>query len=75
MVTFFVAFREGCWRVHYDGNWYGSYKSRRSAEQATIALARSHGELPTRIVVEMRDGSLEVLWDPLPPETPAKRCH
>ena len=75
MATFLVAFPEGCWRIFYDGNWYGSYTSRRSAEKASIDLAQSYGEMPSRVVIEQRDGSVMLLWEPVPTGTPAKRLN
>jgi hypothetical protein len=64
METFVVAFHNGCWRIGYNGQWYGSYPDRISAQKATVAIARESGELPTRVVVHEPDGSEEIVWEP-----------
>ena len=59
---FVVAFEEGHWRIGYNERWYGEYPDRASAQGATLAIVRAHGEVPTRIIVREVDGTEELVW-------------
>jgi hypothetical protein len=62
--TFLIEFHDGRWRINVEGEWFGSFPTRASAETKTIQLAQASGELPTRVVVRENDGSERILWDP-----------
>jgi hypothetical protein len=62
--TYTVALHDGLWRIAYQGQWYGAYSDKRSATRLTVSLAKSAGELPTRVAVRDVDGTEEVVWDP-----------
>ncbi len=49
--TFVVAFHDGCWRIGYDGHWYGIYPDERSARRVAMLVASAHPELPTQVAV------------------------
>jgi hypothetical protein len=59
---FVVAFEGGHWRIGYNERWYGEYPDRASAQGATLAIVRAHGEVPTRIIVREADGTEELVW-------------
>jgi hypothetical protein len=62
--TFVVAFHDGCWRIGYDGHWYGIYPDERSARRVAMLVASAHPELPTQVAVVRADGSERVAWCP-----------
>jgi hypothetical protein len=62
--TFVVTFHNGQWQISFDGQWYGAYEDRASAENAAVRIAQSAGELPTRVVVREANGLEETVWEP-----------
>jgi len=62
--TFVVAFHEGYWQISFEGQWYGTYQDRASAERSAVRIAKEAGELPTRVVVREFDGSEQTVWEP-----------
>jgi hypothetical protein len=62
--SFVVGFRDGCWCIGFDDRWYGSYHEKEAAQRVAVAIAMQMGELPTRVVVQERDGTEEVVWQP-----------
>ena len=62
--SFVVGFRDGCWCICFDDQWYGSYHEKEAAQRVAVAIAMQMGELPTRVVVQERDGREEVVWQP-----------
>jgi|SRR5215208_3913012 hypothetical protein len=63
-VTFVVEFYEGRWRIDFDGDLFGSFPTRVSAEYEAVHLAHSTAELPTRVIVRDGEGVEEIVWDP-----------
>jgi hypothetical protein len=61
--TFIIAMRNDYWSIGYNQHWYGRYPNLKTAEEATIAIARELGEIPTRIVVRNTDGTELLVWD------------
>ena len=62
--SFLVGFRDGCWSIGYDDRWYGSYDDKQAAQRVAVAIAMQMGELPTRVIVQERDGTEEIVWQP-----------
>jgi hypothetical protein len=63
--TFIVAFHGGSWRIGYQGQWYGTYSDKRSAQKMAVGIARAYGELPTQVAVREGNGREQVVWNPL----------
>jgi hypothetical protein len=42
----------------------GSYNNKQSAQRVAVAIAMQMGERPTRVIVQERDGTEEVVWQP-----------
>jgi hypothetical protein len=63
--TFLVAFLGGYWRIGYQDHWYGSYADKRTAKRMAVTIARSYGEVPTKVAVREANGVEEVVWNPL----------
>jgi hypothetical protein len=62
-VTFLIEFHEGRWRIDFDGDMFGSFPTRASAQYAAVQMALSTTELPTRVLVRDNAGMEESLWD------------
>jgi hypothetical protein len=61
---FLIEFYEGRWRIDFDGDLFGSFPTRTSAEYEAVQMAYSTTELPTRVVVRDGEGVEEIVWDP-----------
>jgi hypothetical protein len=62
---FLIEFYEGRWRIDFDGDLFGSFPTRASAEYEAVQMAQSTTELPTRVIVRDGDGVEEILWGPM----------
>jgi hypothetical protein len=61
--TFLVGMREEYWSICYSEQWYGRYPDLKTAQEATIAIAKAHGEVPTRVIVQNPDGTELLVWE------------
>jgi hypothetical protein len=57
-----VHYHDGRWRMDLDGESYGSFPTRLSAEVAATQLAQSADDLAPRVVVRVKHLD-EVVWD------------
>jgi hypothetical protein len=61
---FLIEFHEGRWRIDFDGDMFGSFPTRASAQYAAVQMAQTTTELPTRVLVRDSAGKEESVWDP-----------
>jgi hypothetical protein len=61
---FIIDFYEGRWRIDFDGDVFGSFPTRASAQYAAVQMAQTTAELPTRVLVRDSAGKEESVWDP-----------
>src|SRR5215212_5864174 len=61
--VFLIEFYEGRWRIDFDGDIFGSFPTRVSAQYAAVQMAQSTTELPTRVLVRDSAGVEESVWD------------
>ena len=57
-----IELHEGRWRIDLDGDLYGSFPTRASAQYAAVQMAQSTTEQPTRVLVRDSAG-MESVWD------------
>jgi hypothetical protein len=60
---FLIEFYEGRWRIDFDGDTFGSFPTRASAQYAAVQLAQTTPDLPTRVLVRDSAGLEEAVWD------------
>src|SRR5215211_8780848 len=61
---FLIEFHEGRWRIDFDGDIFGSFPTRASAQYTAVQMAQTTTELPTRVLVRDSTGKEESVWDP-----------
>ena len=61
--TLLIEFYEGRWRIALDGDLFGSFPTRASAEYAAVQMAQSTMEQPTRVLVRDNSGVEKSVWD------------
>jgi hypothetical protein len=61
--VFVVEYRGGRWRMNVDGECYGSFPTRASAQLTATQLAQAAATLSPQVVLRANDDFDEIIWD------------